>query len=104
MRKQIVVSFQFEGIHYWPEAKNYLKNPHRHLFKGRAWKDVSHNNRDIEFIDFKNQIEFYCKSYSHGSNFKNKSCEDLAEMILKKFKLSQCEILEDGENGAIVSI
>jgi hypothetical protein len=102
MRKQIVVSFQFEGIHYWPEAKNYLKNPHRHLFKGRAWKDVLHNNRDIEFITLKNNIEFYFRS--HGADFENKSCEDIAEMILKEFELSQCEILEDGENGAVVSI
>lgn len=114
MRKEIVVSFEFEAIHQWPDAKKikgveFLQHPHRHLFKCRAWKTVKKNDREIEFINFKRKIlEYVVIPFGISSKDKNErsvgtmSCEDLAEKILKKFKLSKCEVLEDGENGAVV--
>ena len=30
------------------------------------------------------------------------SCETLASILLKEFKLDYCEVLEDGENGALI--
>jgi len=35
-----------------------------------------------------------------GNNFGNRSCEDIAEELIETFDLLNCEVLEDGENGA----
>lgn len=109
MRKEIVLSFQFEGLHEWPDApvrgEYYLKNIHRHLFKARCWKEVTHSDRDIEFIKFKREIYNFLIESNGGNiiNFGHMSCEHIAEHLLQKFKLSKCEVLEDGENGAVIT-
>lgn len=110
MRKEIVVSFQFEGMHRWPNApqeltERYLKNLHRHIFHVRAWREVNHNDRDVEFIAFKREMIDYI-TFNNPSvpvDLINDSCETIAEKLLKKFGLSKCEVLEDGENGAVVT-
>lgn len=106
MRKFIKVTFQFEGFHNWPEAvdheESYLAHEHRHMFHCIAAKEVGHNNRDIEFIQLKREMLGYIKR-RFGNNFKSMSCEDIAEHLLNEFGLHHVEILEDGENGAIVT-
>ncbi len=99
----IVVSFQFESFHYWPGAPSphtYLSNPHRHMFHVKAYKEVSHGNREIEIIQFKRVLQcFAIEQWGHGQNT-TLSCEQMAEALCNKFDLSCCEVLEDGENGA----
>ena len=64
--RQIWVTFQKEGIHCYPAAATdptlntndeynvaFLASPHRHIFHFRVSIDVFHNDRDIEFIQFK---------------------------------------------------
>jgi len=64
--KMIWVTFRKEGIHCYPAAAtdpnlasgdaydvSFLPNPHRHIFHFRVWISVQHNDRDIEFIQFK---------------------------------------------------
>lgn len=112
MRKQVFCSLQIEGIHYWKDCPldevNYLKHPHRHMFGITAFVDVSHNNRDVEFICLKHRIyDYLIKRYGQlGSGacyFGGKSCEMIAEELINKFNLSSCSVDEDGENGAILT-
>jgi hypothetical protein len=114
------VTFQKEGIHCYPAAAtdpalktgdeydvSFLGTPHRHIFHFEVAIEVFHNDRDIEFIQFKRWHE---NLYSQGTielNFK--SCEmisdDLYEVIATRYPKRDIEITvsEDGENGATIS-
>lgn len=120
MKKEIWVTLQVQGTHNWPDCPYedvaFLRDTHRHLFQIKAYKLVTHGNRDIEFIRLKNQILKYLndtyeiwvgnkqgdttvfeyKMHSFGA----RSCEMLAEELINHFELSQCEVSEDLENGA----
>ena len=59
-QKFIFVTFQKEGIHCYPDAPKgveFLKHPHRHMFHFRVDIEVFHDDRDIEFILFKRELE-----------------------------------------------
>jgi len=118
-KRMIWVTFQKEGIHKYPAAAtdpnlctageydvSFLANPHRHIFHFNVGIQVFHNDRDIEFIQFKRWLE---KMYGDGTlelNFK--SCEmisdDLYEAIASRYPNRDVEITvsEDGENGATI--
>ena len=108
IKKYIQVNLQVEGLHHWQECNleevgklvPIPKLPH--LFHIKAIKQETHNNRDIEIIMFKNKIISYLKDKYKG-NFGNMSCEDIGEDILVAFDCHVVEVLEDMENGAIVS-
>jgi len=110
--RSIFVTFQKEGIHRYPAAGedpkladvSFLANPHRHIFHFRVDIDVFHNDRDIEFILFKRELEALYSAATLQVDYK--SCEmlaeDLIDYISKKYpsrKIS-VEVSEDGENGA----
>jgi hypothetical protein len=105
--RSIFVTFQKEGIHRYPDAPEgveFLKHPHRHIFHFRVDIDVFHNDRDIEFILFKRELEALYTAATLEVDYK--SCEmlaeDLIDYISKKYpgrKIS-VEVSEDGENGA----
>ena len=117
----IVVNLRVPGIHRWENCPltevAFLRDYHRHVFHIRAEKLVQHNDRDVEIIMFKLEIlDFMRRNYSHESNsiliknsaddalfFDYRSCEHIAHELLEKFDLAVCEVLEDGENGAIVN-
>lgn len=109
---RIVIKFDVQGLHFWNDCNieevSYLKHTHRHKFFFRCEKEVTHNDRQIEIIKFKNEIlhwlalEFYCPGSCSHLNFQSLSCEDIAMQVLRKFDLDLCEVLEDNENGAIV--
>ena len=111
MKRCIKVHMEIEGLHHWAtcnEAEvNYLATPHRHIFHINAVKEVTHGDRDIEFIKLKHEMqlaienEFYDRD-KRICDFGASSCEHIAEMLIKNYGLSSCEVLEDGENGAIV--
>lgn len=108
--RTIFVTFQKEGIHRYPDAPagvEFLQHPHRHIFHFRVTVDVFHNDRDIEFILFKRELESLYSAQTLQVDFK--SCEmlaeDLIDYISKKYpgrKIS-VEVSEDGENGATLS-
>lgn len=123
MQTNIIISLQIEGFHNWPDAKDifpkmgFLSDRHRHIFHIVAKKKVTHDDRDVEIIDFKRLIYSYLidkyhkgefdgtdKSYpfEYFCEFGSKSCEMLAKELLEKFDLEYCSVLEDGENGAEV--
>lgn len=109
--KKIWVTFSREGIHCYPNAlKNpelqdvsFLGHPHRHIFHFKVWIDVIHNDRDIEFIQFKRKLQ---NLYEGGVlQLNSKSCEmiadDLYESINRWYpgRAVWIEVSEDGENG-----
>jgi hypothetical protein len=64
-KNYIWVTFQKEGIHKYPQALtdpklkdvSFLGHPHRHIFHFRVDIEVFHDDRDIEFILFKRELE-----------------------------------------------
>ena len=118
--RQIWVTFQKEGIHKYPAAAtdpalatgdeydvSFLGVPHRHIFHFRVWIDVFHNDRDIEFIQFKRWLE---NLYRDGTlQLDYKSCEmmadDLYVQIATRYpeRSVKIEVSEDGENGATIN-
>lgn len=117
--RQIWVTFQKEGIHKYPAALtdpalatgdeydvSFLGHPHRHIFHFRVGISVTHNDRDIEFIQFKRWLENLYKDGTLQLDYK--SCEmmsdDLYLQIANKYpgRSVWIEVAEDGENGALV--
>lgn len=114
---KVVVSLQVEGVHCWADCPIedvlFLRDPHRHMFHIKATKVVSHDDRDVEIIMLKramkhNLLVLYSDktkaalSIEEPLFFGTMSCEMIARHLLEKFELSSCEVLEDGENGAIL--
>jgi len=117
--RQIWITFQKEGIHKYPAAAtdpllatgdeydvSFLAHPHRHIFHFRVWIDVFHNDRDIEFIQFKRWLE---NLYSSGTlALDYKSCEMMADDLYIKIaerypeREVKIEVSEDGENGCLI--
>ena len=107
-QKFIWVTFQREGIHKYPDAPegvSFLRNEHRHIFHFRVELEVFHDDRDVEFILFKRELE---RLYSENTlQLDYKSCEmmsdDLANYIRASYPNRDLVITvsEDGENGAI---
>jgi len=124
-QRQIWVTFQKEGIHKYPAALtdpalatgdeydvSFLGFPHRHIFHFRVWIDVFHNDRDIEFIQFKRWLENLYTSHRSDSptvlKLDFKSCEmiadDLYVQIVARYpeRAVWIEVAEDGENGCLI--
>ena len=117
-RRMIWVTFRREGIHSYPAASidpslatgdeydvSFLANPHRHIFHFNVGIQVFHNDRDIEFIQFKRWLE---KLYQGTLELNNKSCEMISDelymFIASRYPNRNVEITvsEDGENGATI--
>jgi hypothetical protein len=119
--KMIWVTFRKEGIHKYPAALtdpnlatgdeydvSFLGYPHRHIFHFRVWISVTHNDRDIEFIQFKRWLERLYSSNENILSLDHKSCEmisdELYETISQKYPGREVwiEVSEDGENGSLI--
>lgn len=110
----IWVTFQREGIHKYPAAAtdpnladvSFLANEHRHIFHFKVAIEVTHNDRDIEFIQFKRWLEYL---YQGTLQLNYKSCEmicdDLYEVIATRYpdRFIEITVSEDGENGATIT-
>jgi hypothetical protein len=115
----IWVTFRKEGVHLYPAAAtdpklatgnwddvSFLGLPHRHIFHFKVRIEVFHDDRDIEFIQFKRWLE---KLYNTDIlNLNHKSCEmisdDLYSEISARFpsRFVEIEVSEDGENGSLI--
>lgn len=107
MKTSIITYNEIPALHQWEEADNYLKYPHRHVFKIYCEKEVNHENRDIEIIEMQTKILNYFKfNYSmvdeSNFNFNNESCETIARKVLEYFNFDKVIVLEDGISGAKV--
>lgn len=98
---------EFEGFHRWPQAPSdvaYLRDRHRHVFHIEARFAVDHDNRAVEFIQFKGEMLEWLRNRFPGNELGTKSCEQIAGLLLEAFALQSCAVFEDGENGAIVEV
>jgi hypothetical protein len=119
--KMIWVTFRKEGIHKYPAALtdtnlatgdeydvSFLGYPHRHIFHFRVWISVQHNDRDIEFIQFKRWLEALYSGQGAVLSLDYKSCEmmsdDLHAQIQTRYPDREIwiEVSEDGENGSFI--
>ena len=115
-QRQIWITWQREGIHKYPAALTdpgladvqFLGYPHRHMFHFRVWIDVFHNDRDLEFIQFKRWCESLYNSDNSVLSLDHKSCEMMADdlyiQIAQRYpgRVVHIEVSEDGENGALI--
>jgi hypothetical protein len=115
-KRQIWVTWRREGIHKYPAALTdpaladvqFLGYPHRHIFHFRVWIDVFHNDRDLEFIQFKRWCESLYNSDNSVLSLDHKSCEMIADdlyiQIAQRYpgRVVHIEVAEDGENGALI--
>jgi hypothetical protein len=113
LQRHIEVSFQKEGVHKYPAALTdpklkeveFLGYPHRHMFHFHVKLEVFHNDREVEFILFKRELE---KFYETRMNLDFKSCEMLAEELILLLQTRYpnrditTRVYEDGENGAVL--
>jgi hypothetical protein len=113
--RMIWVTFSREGIHKYPAAAtdpalasvSWLANEHRHLFSFKVAIEVTHNDRDIEFIILKRWLE---SLYGNGVlQLDYMSCEMIAEALYAQInarypgRAVEITVSEDGENGATLS-
>ena len=107
VNRQIIVTFRFAALHSWPSCdvpgKEYLRNDHRHVFHVTATKEVSHNDREIEIIDFKEKMVSFARTMWENELHPGLSCESIAEELGRQFDCTSVRVLEDGENGAILT-
>jgi len=105
----IYIKTQFEGLHRYknaPEEVDFLKHFHRHIFKVTVKIEVFDDDRELEFIMVKRQLDKYLNQYEPD----DKSCEmiakDIGRYLIKKYDLYNrqlfIDVSEDGENGSIV--
>lgn len=117
--KMIWVKFNREGIHRYPAALtdpnlatndeydvSFLGHPHRHIFYFQVWISVTHDDRDIEFIQFKRWLQ---NLYGNDIiKLDYKSCEMIADDLYAQINAKYpnrsvwIEVSEDGENGALI--
>ena len=119
-KNMIWVTFRKEAIHKYPAALtdpalatgdeydvSFLGYPHRHIFHFRVHIAVTHNDRDIEFIQFKRWLESLYSSNQEILQLDFKSCEmisdDLHATIATRYPGREIwiEVSEDGENGSL---
>jgi hypothetical protein len=112
-KKMIWITFQREGIHYYPAALDdpkladvsFLGHPHRHIFHFKVWIQVFHDDRDLEFIQFKR----WCESlYTTDGVLKldYQSCEMISDALYLEIANKypgrdvKISVAEDNENGS----
>lgn len=119
--RSIWVTFNKEGIHKYPAALedpnlatgdwddvSFLGYPHRHIFHFKVWLEVFHDDRDVEFIQFKRWMErLYAEVDSSTSvlQLDFKSCEMIADDLASEIQAMypgrwlKISVAEDNENG-----
>jgi len=119
-KTMIWVTFQKEGIHRYPAALtdpvlatddyydvSFLGHPHRHIFHFKVGIEVFHDDRDIEFIQFKRWMEELYGTKQLDLDYK--SCEMIADELAHTINLAysgramEITVSEDGENGATLT-
>ena len=103
------------GTHSWPDADvvfpevGFLKHEHHHDFHIYAECNVSHQDREIEFILLRIEIMKILEEYpgKYIKRFEHRSCEMIAEKIKEKLKNKygnrhwKVSVFEDNIQGGI---
>tara|TARA_R110001592_G_scaffold133420_2_gene348659 strand:- start:259 stop:582 length:324 start_codon:yes stop_codon:yes gene_type:complete len=88
----------------WDDV-SFLGYAHRHIFHFRVGIEVFHDDRDIEFIQFKRWLE---SLYSSDIlSLDHRSCEMISDELATTINIEypnraiEIEVSEDGENGSV---
>lgn len=103
------VKARFTALHRWKDAPDeaaFLRDYHRHEFHVELGVKVNHDDRDVEFLKLKNDLQCLLLAVYHNETFDH-SCEQVASQILTRYHdagwdVAYCKVSEDGENGATV--
>ena len=123
-QRSIWVTFSKEGVHCYPAAiddpklatgewddVSFLGHPHRHIFHFRVRIEVFHDDRDIEFIQFKRWLGRLYEQVESSSEvlvLNHKSCEMIADELYTEIsnrhpgRFVEIEVSEDNENGCTI--
>lgn len=114
-KARVFATLHVPGIHNWPDCDikdvEFLQYPHRHMFTIRVIVNVTHENRDVEFLMLKDRIfialdELYPRDQLGQYLFEHRSCEmisdDLYGILKNEFDVHEIMVDEDGENGSII--
>jgi len=89
----------------WDDV-SFLGVPHRHIFHFKVWIEIFHDDRDIEFIQFKRWLQ---RLYDNSVlELDHRSCEmisnDLFLQIAQRYpgRNIWIDVSEDGENGSFI--
>jgi len=106
---EVFCTTRFEGFHSWDDAPDevaFLRDRHRHQFHVELTVQVTHDDRDIEFILMKRALEEYIDRQVADEDL---SCEQYGQKIgewaaSRYNEVARVEVSEDGENGARVTV
>ena len=115
--ESILIKTAFRGIHCWPEAPEeveFLRYPHRHIFRVEVVIDVVHSDRDVEFFLAQRDAErliLIIMGTAYNDHFGmnliqlgHQSCEMMARALglamikYHGYNILRCSVSEDGEN------
>lgn len=108
IKRYAIIKLQKEGFHQYPNAPEdvaFLRSLHRHVFHITVKIEQFHDNRDIEFFQFKRWLDDHIdlKAVDHSC-----SCEAIARIILEEIgilypkRFISVKVMEDNENGGMV--
>ena len=103
------------GTHNYPGHDGLLQFKHRHLFHISVRAEISHHDRELEYLEERDILAGYLRDTFEeeklgGFDFSGSSCEHIADRLLE-FYCSQekyngrgmrVSVFEDGENGSMV--
>lgn len=101
------VATEVNGFHRWsmaPEHRAYLRERHEHLFRFEIFIPVNDPDREVEFHDAREGLERAVHDIAPTGEFGDKSCEMLAQEILRRmYMVSEARVSEDSLHGAVVT-
>jgi len=106
-KRWALVGGSFVAIHCWPEApesERYLRSQHRHMFEVRIQIEVFHADREIEYYNFKKQLQIFLMLMpKYLTSSCEMYCDIIATMIKAKYPKRDLvvKVLEDGMEGAV---
>ena len=118
MQTSLVVSGTVDGLHYWPNAPRQYSEfaqSHRHLFQFICHLPLAESTdperRQVELWELRQKVlehifDTYPLETTKGFsvvNFGSKSCEGIADELLRAFGFSQVFVGEEANLGALVS-
>ena len=112
--RMVIVAFQREAVHCWPDApgeQGWLAYPHMHNFRIEVKLEVAHNDREVEFFAFRDELSAQWDDGVVQQSAHHErpawSCEKLAEQLADWIQLKYPErfvevgVWEDKDFGAV---
>ena len=110
IRTSIFCRTTFEAFHRWPDAPpevEFLRDRHRHLFHVELRIEVTHDDREVEFLLLQNALKEWIQETLANEDTSTWSCESWCRATMQvawfdSYFASYVSVSEDGENGAVL--